>query len=271
MVYKISLAAKLIIKFIEENKYIHKQFYFKDTQRKYSLVECIDEILYVNKTGIAWRDIRSHIPYETLYKTFKKMNSLGIFQLCHKDLLLKYIKKSSNLKLKYIITDTSFIPNKKGEDCVGYNKFYNRKKGTKISLITDAKGAPLNVECYRGNMHDSKILMNQLNHFNTVYDNHELRDKATFLADPAYDCANIRRKLKEMDFDVLIHQNKRNIKDSTKIIKMNYKQKKLYKKRLRVELAINKLKMNRRLMIRYEKKIESFKGFIYLSLIKMLC
>ncbi len=42
-----------------------------------------------------------------------------------------------NKKLRFISTlrvtlptDTSFIPNKKGEDVKGYNKFYNRKNGT---------------------------------------------------------------------------------------------------------------------------------------------
>jgi transposase len=52
---------------------------------------------------------------------------------------------------------------------------------------------------------------------------------------------------------------------------MNYGQKKLYKKRLRVEHAFNKLKVSRRLMARYDGRIEMFKGFIFMNLIKMLC
>ena len=61
---------------------------------------------------------------------------------------LKYYKRNYNNKLKYVSTDTSFIPNKKGKDLIGYNKFYNRKNGTKISLITDSKGIPFNLKCY---------------------------------------------------------------------------------------------------------------------------
>lgn len=74
-----------------------------------------------------------------------------------------------------------------------------------------------------------------------------------------------------MGYDSLIPQNKRNIKDPEKIIKMNYNQKKLYKKRLRVENTFNKLKMSRRLMVRYDGKIDAFNGFIYMCLIKILC
>ncbi len=62
-------------------------------------------------------------------------------------LLNKYLKKTPAKKLKFIYTDTSFVPNKKGKEVIGrrsnpkgYNKFYNRKNGTKISLITDAYG-----------------------------------------------------------------------------------------------------------------------------------
>ncbi len=57
MTFKISLAAKLIMKYIESNKGICKYFYFNKSQRKYPLIECLNEILYVNKTGIAWLDL----------------------------------------------------------------------------------------------------------------------------------------------------------------------------------------------------------------------
>jgi hypothetical protein len=140
MSVKISLAAKLIMKFIDNNEDIRKHFYFNKNQRKYPLIECISEIYYICKTGVAWRDVRSCIPYQSLYKTFKSLVFYRVFKLCHKDLLLKYIKKVPNRRFKYLLTDTSFIPNKKGKDVIGYSKFYNRKNGTKISLITDGKG-----------------------------------------------------------------------------------------------------------------------------------
>jgi hypothetical protein len=183
-----------IMKFIDNNNNIRKHFYFSKNQRKYPLIDCINEIYFINKTGIAWRDVRFHIPFQSLYKTFKSLVFHGIFKLCHKDLLLKYIKKAPNRRFKYLLTDTSFIPNKKGKDVLGYSKFYNRKNGIKISLIIDAKGMSLNMECYPGNKHDSKILLHQLKIFDTVWYNHDhnSQDNAIFLADPAYDCEDVR-------------------------------------------------------------------------------
>lgn len=103
----------------------------------------------------------------SVYKVYIKLNAFNVFKLSYVDLLNKYLKKSANNKLKYIMTlrvairfillstDTSFIPNKKGKTVTGYNRFYNRKRGTKISLITDSNGITLNMACYKGNIYDS--------------------------------------------------------------------------------------------------------------------
>ena len=90
------------------------------------------------------------------------------------DLLKKYFKKYKNGKLKYIYTDTTFVPNKNGKDLIGYNRFYNRKRGTKISFITDSKGVAINVKCYVGNRYDSKILLDHLKNKNLVNLDHNI-------------------------------------------------------------------------------------------------
>lgn len=73
-----------------------------------------------------------------------------------------------------------------------------------------------------------------------------------------------------MNYIPIIAQNKRNIKDPTKIIKLNNKEKKLYNKRLVIERTFNRLKYDRKLCLRYEAKIENFIGFVYLGFIKLL-
>ena len=268
---KNELVIKLLIKHIKSNYKLYKSFDFSHKQQKYKLSEYLTDILYVLKTGIAWRDLWSHINWNSVYKIYVKLNSFNVFKLSYVTLLNKYYKRSYNNKLKYISTDTSFIPNKKGKDLIGYNKFYNRKNGTKISLITDSKGIPFNLKCYKGNINDSKILLNHLKNDNIVCINHLISDKNYFLADPGYDTKLIRKQLKEINYNPLIAQNKRNIKDPAKIIKFNNNEKRIYNKRLVIERTFNRMKMNRKICLRYESKIDNFIGFIYLSLIKMLC
>ncbi len=59
------------------------------------------------------------------------------------------------------MTYTTFIQNKNGNNLIGYNKFYNRKNGTKILIICDAsgKGHPIDTCFYKGNKNDFKILL----------------------------------------------------------------------------------------------------------------
>lgn len=54
------------------------------------------------------------------------------------------------------MTDTTIITNKFGEENVR-NIHYKGKKITKISLISDRNGIPLDVNIYHGNMYDSSI------------------------------------------------------------------------------------------------------------------
>ena len=56
--------------------------------------------------------------------------------------------KSSNKSPNIIITDTSLIVNKLGIDNIGYNPQLPKHKTSKISLICDSKGIPLDANIY---------------------------------------------------------------------------------------------------------------------------
>jgi len=138
---KNKLIIKVLIKHIKSFPKLYWSFNFSNKNQLYQLYQLSDylsEILYVLKTGISWRDDRSHIHWNSIYKVYIKLSIYNIFSITFVSLFNKYIKKSPNKKLNFILTDTSFIPNKNGKNVIGYNKFYNRKKGTKISLITDS-------------------------------------------------------------------------------------------------------------------------------------
>jgi len=268
---KTNIIVRVLTIHIKNNKDLYKSFNFSRKQQKYKLEEYLIDILYVLKTGISWRDLRSHIHWNSVYKVYIKLNSHGIFKISYITLLNRYFKKGYNNKLKYTLTDTTFIPNKKGKDSIGYNKFYNRKNGTKISLITDTKGMPMNIKYFNGNINDSKILLIHLKTMNLINLDDKYPKNRYFMADAGYDSKNIRHTLLDMNYNPLIVQNKRNIKDPDKIIKFNKREEIIYKKRLVIERIINRMKMNRKICLRYESKIENFMGFVYLSLIKMLC
>ncbi len=162
------------------------------------------------KRGISWRYIRSIINWSrsnpqrnSIYKVIIKLNSYNIFEISYLDLLKKYIKKTPNKKLRYVSIDTTFIPNKKGQDVKGYNSYYNRKNGTlrvasltKISLICDSKGFPLELECYGGNKYDSKIFMEQINGISLMSHDNTIKNMKYFLADGGYDSIKIKEEIR---------------------------------------------------------------------------
>jgi len=195
---KNDIIIKLLVRHIKSEKNLYTTFDHSSVHQKYSLESYIIEILYVLKTGISWRDIRSTINWNSIYKTYIKLNKYKIFQIVYIDLFKKYIEKSPNKKLRFVLTDTTFIPNKKGIDLIGYNKYYNKKNGTKLSLITGVNGHPFNVKCYKEYNSDSKILIDQLKIDNLVSLDHIGVYKEYFLADPGYDSIEIRKKLKSM-------------------------------------------------------------------------
>ena len=270
------LMIKLYVKLIKRNKTLYKSYNFSNCKQKFSLELYLNYILYVFKTGISWRDLKGNrdgISWNSIYFNYRKLNSANIFKLSYIDLLNKYIKKDPKKKsIKIVSTDTTFVPNKKGKDCVGYNRFYNRKRGTKISIICDEYGVPLNVKLYAGNKNDASILIDQFNDKNCSLVSSHLLKKHTdyFLADPAYDTKLIRDHIENNNMTPIIKQNRRNIKDKSKIIKLTKKEEILYKKRLVIERLNNNIKMNKRLTVRYDVKIKSYTGWLFISMAKFL-
>ena len=90
------------------------------------------------------------------------------------------------------------------------------------------------------------------------------------MADAGYDSVNLRKRLNNIFYKLIIPFNKRNTKDENKIKSLTNEEKKLYKSRISIENTFLKIKKNRRLEIVYEKKSKNFLSLIYLSLIKLI-
>ena len=71
--HKLNISFKDSIKTtILKNKHIQKFYLRKFPNSKYSLDLIIDDILYVLKTGIAWRDLRSNVNWQSVYFHFQR-------------------------------------------------------------------------------------------------------------------------------------------------------------------------------------------------------
>ena len=55
---------------INSHKTLYKSFNFSYKSQKYKLDDILSEIIYVSRTGISWRMIKSDIHWNTIYKIF---------------------------------------------------------------------------------------------------------------------------------------------------------------------------------------------------------
>lgn len=264
--------ADFIEKFIND-KYPTK-FNFSHNRQKFPLKLVINEVFYLLKSGVSYRDYRGPLKKSTLNFHIKWFSDNQIFQNVYKLLLTKYLKTNKSSKLKYQSIDTSFIANIHGHDKIGRNKFYKNKRGTKISSITDANGIPLSLLFDSGNISDTNFVVEHFNNMyvetNTKKYHNNNRYKQYFLADKGYDSEKVRDLLQENGYIPIIDYNKRNTKDETKIKKLTVNEKKKYKKRIVIENSFGRIKINKRIRLREDNQIKMYITFVFMSFIKMV-
>ena len=257
---------------INKNINLNKIFNYKTKNRKYSnktLIKCIIDIL---KDGISFRSIGKYkkIKWQTIYKFYYKLIQNNVIKIIFDNIVDNYKKKI--LKNNIFITDTTLIPNKLGINHIGYNPQYPKHKTSKISIISDINGIPLNICCSDGCTNDSKILYNQLDDFKNS-NSDLLNNNNILLGDAGYDSNKIREKLNNIKFGKLLAaRNKRNIKNKYKLelIKLSPEEKKLLKKRIKIEHINAQLKQYKRISIRYDKYISNYINFVYLACINII-
>ena len=195
------------------------------------------------------------------------MQKTNVITLNYYDLVKKYNKKNLTKSTNVFITDTSIILNKLGTDKVGFNPQIPKHKGSKISLITDSLGIPINSNIFSANIYDSKILNIQLD--DLVKNNKKiLNNNNILLGDSGYDSNEIRNKLKEINFGrLLVPRNKRNTKNKNKLLPV---EKNLLKLRINIEHKNAHLKQYKRISIRYDRYYCNYLVFLHLACIDII-
>ena len=159
------------------------------------------------------------------------------------------------------LIDSTFIMNKFGKNHIARNRFYKNKNCNKISLMTDINGIPLSVLINTGNVHDISFLKNHVN--DLIVLNKKYNKKITLLADKAYEFKKIREEIKPLNYTLMVAK-----KTNAKI---NYPfDADLYKKRIFVEHSFQKLKVFRRITIRYDSLLKNYMSFLFLAISQLI-
>lgn len=258
---------KAITTNINNNSKVKKYYDFTFKSQKHNIKNILKEILMVIKYAIPWREI-INIPYSTVYSVYKRLLYFNILKSTYIDLLKIYLKKCPNKKLKYQYTDTTIVSNKYGSTLAKYNGF-KKKKGTKVSLITDSFGITINAHIDYGSKCDSRILLDHFHKGMLISKKINNKNKKFMLADGIYYVENIKELLLNNKYVYIIPPNKKNTKYK-KVEKLTKKELRIYSKRIKIEHTNNNLKNYRRLNCRYDRNINTFYGSLWMALIGII-
>jgi len=71
---KTNLSVLLLIAHIRSKPKLYKSFNFSYKTQKYTLKKILIDIVYIMKTGLSYRELRSHIKWQAVYKSIQKVS-----------------------------------------------------------------------------------------------------------------------------------------------------------------------------------------------------
>jgi transposase len=116
----------------------------------------VNGIWYVLWTGCQWKAVHKDwfgVCSSTLHERFQRWQRQGIFARIMK-LMVKFYDKKRTIKWKWQAIDSKSCPAPLGGEQTGKNPTDRAKRGSKIHILVDQRGAPLAVVLTGANEHD---------------------------------------------------------------------------------------------------------------------
>ncbi|MEN3334288.1 MAG: putative transposase [Blastocatellia bacterium] len=216
-------------------------------------------ILYVLRTGCQW----NAVPHEygsgkTLHRYFQRWSQARVCKRMWRAGLEEY-DEIKGLEWKWQAVDGAMTKAPLGGQATGPNPTNRAKRGTKRSLLVEAKGVPLAIEVGPANRHEVKMLVATLDGVVVERPAPSEQEKQNLCMDKGYAGEPARQEAEARGYAV-------HVPDKT-----NAKQKRQRKggrrkaRRWVVEVAHSWLNRFRRLLVRWEKKKSNYLSMLYFA------
>ncbi|WP_084474890.1 IS5 family transposase [Deinococcus pimensis] len=228
----------------------------------------LDAILYVLRTGIAWRDLPRDLGSPiTAWRRLKHWQTQGIWKrLWHTALNL--LEAAGQLDWSHAQLDASFVPAKRGGLAVGLTR---KGKGTKWMLVTDANGTPIGFHLASAGLAESTLGPVTLESIIVTDSSGRCRTRPQCLvADRAYDTGPFRRYLHRRGIRACIPVKRRPKTWKAKRGRPVTYARPLYGARWRIERTFAWPQTFRRLLVRWERDLHTYTGLFTLALIVLV-
>lgn len=220
----------------------------------------LEAILWIDRTGARWQDLPNEYGDDsTANRRLLHWQKLGVFQIIWQA-ALQALDEQGRLDLTQTNLDATFAPAKGGGDGVGNTR---KGKGTKIEIVSEGHSIPLSVIVESANEAEITLAEPTVKAIRIT----QRRGRPTtrpklVCADKAYDSMAFRKSLRKRGIKSAIpertskKQKRRKKGPKPKCAKANYEQ------RWKVERTFAWLGNFRRVLIRWEREFEAFKGFV---------
>ena len=217
-----------------------------------------DAIIFVLRSGCQWQAIprQAYAPGSTVHGRFRQWVQQGVFVQAWQT-LLHYYDTEAGIAWKWQALDGVITKAPLGGDATGPSPVDRSKRGTKRSVLTDQRGAPLAVEITGANTPDKTVALATLDGLverpeKVVYRLHHL------CLDKGYDYADVIEGVEQRDDH--LHVAKRDAEKAAIPTK-----KKHPARRWVVERTHAWHNRFRRLLVRWEKKRTHYEALIQLA------
>ncbi|MGH9953678.1 MAG: IS5 family transposase [Nitrososphaeraceae archaeon] len=222
--------------------------------------KAMSAIFYVLRTGCQWNALpRSLGASSTVHDRFQEWRKAGVFKRMWIDGLAKY-DKTTGIDWKWQAMDGVITKAPLGEKSTGANPTDRAKSGTKRSILVDGKGVPLGVSVDGANRHDMKMSKATLQSIVIYRPEPTIRSKQHMCLDKGYDFPEVYELLEEYGYTIHIRLRGGEKRSSKGRGIPGYRAKHWI-----VERTHSWMNRFRRLLIRWEKRIENYVGMLYFA------
>jgi len=126
-------------------------------------------IWFVEVTGCRWKDVPREMGCtgETARTRLRDWEKSGVWSAIHRD-LLTMLRARGALDTATVIIDSTHVRAFGGGEKTGPSPVDRRKKGTKLTLLTDRHGVPLVIQTASANTSDHRQILSTVNQFPQV-------------------------------------------------------------------------------------------------------
>src|SRR5215210_9116712 len=220
--------------------------------------QMLDAIFYVLRTGCQWRALpRSLGASSTVHERFQAWVEAGVFRRLWTSGLLEYDERVG-IDWEWQAMDGAMTKAPLGGESTGRNPTDRGKQGTKRSLLVEGRCVPIALAVDGANRHDMKLVERTLETLPVSRPAPTPDHPQHLCLDKGYDYAAVRQTV--LDFGYTAHIVARGQERDAKQHVPGYRA-----RRWIVERTHSWMNRFRRLLIRWEKKVDHYVAFLHFA------